>query len=75
MTAPLLPTDGCPRCIAADPVHPYQVEFSRPGSQNIVAAYRCPVCAHYWWTGWDASAADLPCPGCPECGTDRGAVA
>ena len=66
MTAPLLPTDGCPRCITADPVHPHRLEFS-DDALSLAAWYRCPACRWSWVTGWDSSALDLPCPGCPAC--------
>jgi hypothetical protein len=73
MTA-LLPTDGCPRCITPDPVHPFRLEFTDDRS-GLAAWYRCPSCGYSWVTGWDASALDLPCPGCPVCGTAKEEVA
>jgi hypothetical protein len=66
MTALLLPTDGCPACLTAVPVHPFNVDLMAD-SRCAGAAYRCPECSHQWWTGWDISALDVPCPGCPSC--------
>ena len=71
MTAPLLPTDGCPRCVSGVPNHPHRVEFDSDGT-GLVAWYRCRHCRNSWWTSWGISALDLPCPGCPAC---EGAVA
>ena len=74
MTALLLPTDACPRCLTAVPVHPARVdEF--PAINGIAAVYSCPACKHQWWTGWADSARDLPCPGCPACRGEKEHVA
>jgi hypothetical protein len=70
VTARLLPTDGCPSCVTADPVHPFAVVAGR----DIAADYQCPACGHRWRTNWHISALDLPCPGCPAC-TGEGRVA
>ena len=72
MTAPLLPTDGCPsaslraQCIRSISTH--------PGDSLIVgASYRCPACGHQWWTSWSIDTLTLPCPGCPACTNTEGA--
>lgn len=71
MTALLLPTDGCPRCVAG-PVHPYKVDqLDVLGFGPLTAWYECPSCGLRWRTGWSADALNLPCPGCPDCNPER----
>jgi hypothetical protein len=73
MTAPLLPTDGCPRCVTPDPVHPFMTtDITNAG---LCAYYRCPACGHWWQTSWASDAANLPCPGCAVCKNEKGQVA
>lgn len=60
----LLPTDGCPQCVTARPVHPWVV---LKHDTSMTAWYVCPACRHEWSCNWALSALDLPCPGCKDC--------